>query len=49
MKKPNILLIISDEHRADISSFEHDSIIRMPNLDALASYGTYKRMPRIDT
>ena len=35
-KKPNILFLMSDEHRFDISGFSGNSIIRTPCLDELA-------------
>ena len=41
--KPNILFLMSDEHRADITRFEGNSIIRTPNLDQLAATGTVFR------
>ena len=37
MKKyPNILFLMSDEHRFDVSGFMGNSIVRTPNLDKLA-------------
>lgn len=38
-ERPNILLIISDEHRAAITGCYGNGIVRTPNLDALASRG----------
>ena len=35
-KKPNILFLMSDEHRFDISGFAGNPIIRTPHLDHLA-------------
>lgn len=37
--RPNILFLMSDEHRFDISGFAGNSIIRTPNLDRLAKDG----------
>ncbi|MDD3429740.1 MAG: sulfatase-like hydrolase/transferase [Oscillospiraceae bacterium] len=36
-KKPNILLIMADELRADTTGFGGNPIVRTPNLDALAA------------
>ena len=36
MKKPNILILMSDEHRADIAGYNGNTIVRTPTLDALA-------------
>lgn len=38
-KKPNVLILMSDEHRADVSGFAGDKVIRTPNLDWLAETG----------
>jgi choline-sulfatase len=38
--RPNILFLMSDEHRADVAGFAGNSIVRTPNLDWLASTGT---------
>jgi len=38
-KKPNILFIFPDQHRADVMGCAGDPIIRTPNLDALAAEG----------
>lgn len=35
-KRPNILLLMSDEHRFDISGFMGNTLVRTPNLDRLA-------------
>lgn len=37
--KPNIIMIFSDSHRADVLGCYGNSIIRTPNLDRLASEG----------
>ena len=37
--KPNILLIISDEHNAAVMGCAGDKVIRTPNIDALAKRG----------
>ena len=39
-KKPNILVIMSDEHNAQVLGCAGNSIIHTPNLDALAAKGT---------
>lgn len=39
MKKPNILFLMSDEHRADVAGYENNTVIRTPNLDKLAEEG----------
>ena len=33
---PNILFIITDQHRADHVGFMGNNVVRTPNLDALA-------------
>jgi choline-sulfatase len=38
-KKPNILFLMSDEHRADVTGYEGNSVIRTANLDWLAKTG----------
>lgn len=38
-KRPNILILMTDEHRADVLGYEGNSIIRTPNIDKLASRG----------
>jgi choline-sulfatase len=38
-KKPNILFLMSDEHRADVTGYEGNRVIRTPNLDRLAEGG----------
>ena len=42
-KFPNILMLVSDEHRADVLGVENNPIVRTPNLDGLANRGTYFR------
>ncbi|MEE4201316.1 sulfatase-like hydrolase/transferase [Erythrobacter sp.] len=39
MSRPNILVIMTDQHRADHTGFGGNRIVRTPNLDALASRG----------
>lgn len=39
IKKPNILFLMSDEHRADVTGFAGNSVIRTPHLDHLAQTG----------
>ena len=38
-ERPNILFLMSDQHRADIAGFQGDSIVRTPVLDELARTG----------
>ncbi len=38
-KMPNILFLMSDEHRADVTGYEGDTVVRTPTLDALAQDG----------
>lgn len=38
-KKPNILFLMSDEHRADVTSYEGNSVIRTSVLNELARTG----------
>ncbi len=38
-KMPNILFLMSDEHRADVTGYEGDAVVRTPTLDALAQGG----------
>ena len=39
MSRPNILFLMSDEHRADVVGFGGDAVVRTPRLDALAETG----------
>ncbi|NLF38301.1 sulfatase-like hydrolase/transferase [bacterium] len=39
MKRPHILFLMSDEHRADVAGFAGNAIVRTPVLDRLASTG----------
>lgn len=39
-KKPNILFLMSDEHRPDVVGYAGNDVIRTPTLDALAASGT---------
>ncbi len=39
MTQPNVLFIITDQHRADHVGFAGNEVVRTPNLDALASRG----------
>lgn len=43
MKRPNILFLMSDEHRADVTGYEGNSVIRTPILDELARTGVVFR------
>lgn len=38
--RPNILLLITDQHRADHTGFGGNGVVRTPNLDALAARST---------
>ena len=38
-KHPNILLLMSDEHRADVAGYVGDAVVRTPTLDRLAETG----------
>jgi len=38
-RPPNILFLLSDEHRADVAGFAGNDVVRTPNLDRLASTG----------
>lgn len=38
-KRPNILFLMSDEHRHDVSGFSGNDIVRTPHLDSLAKSG----------
>ena len=38
-RRPNLLLIITDQQRADHVGFGGNEILRTPNLDALAARG----------
>jgi choline-sulfatase len=38
-KPPNILFLMSDEHRADIAGFAGDDVVRTPHLDWLSRTG----------
>ena len=43
MKPPNVLLLMSDEHRADVTGFAGNAVIRTPVLDELARSGVVFR------
>lgn len=38
-RQPNLILIISDQHNADVLGCAGDAVVRTPNLDALAAGG----------
>ena len=40
MKKPNILVICSDQHHAKMSGYAGHPVVKTPNLDRLAAEGT---------
>ncbi len=42
-KRPNILFLMSDEHRPDVTGYQGNSVIRTPVLDELARTGTVFR------
>lgn len=42
-KQPNILFLMSDEHRADVTGYEGNPIVRTPVLDDLARTGVVFR------
>ena len=42
-RKPHILLLINDEHRADVLPIESNAHIRTPNLDQIIDRGFYFR------
>lgn len=39
MKRPNVLFLMSDEHRADVTGYAGNDIVRTPILDELARTG----------
>lgn len=41
--RPNILFLMSDEHRPDVVGYEGDDVVRTPVLDSLAETGTVFR------
>lgn len=43
MQRPNILFLMSDEHRADVTGYEGNSVVRTPTLDHLAETGVVFR------
>ncbi len=43
VNRPNILFLMSDEHRADVTGYEGNEIIRTPVLDELARTGVVFR------
>ncbi|MCC5790573.1 MAG: sulfatase-like hydrolase/transferase [Opitutales bacterium] len=42
-KRPNILFLMSDEHRPDVTGYEGNKVIRTPTLDRLAREGVVFR------
>jgi arylsulfatase A-like enzyme len=40
LRRPNVLLLITDQQRADHAGFMGNDVVRTPNLDALATRGT---------
>lgn len=43
VKRPNILFLMSDEHRADVGGYEGNTVVRTPVLDELARTGVVFR------
>ena len=41
--RPNVLFLMSDEHRADVTGYEGNDVIRTPTLDFLAETGVVFR------
>ncbi len=39
-KRPNVLFVITDQHRADHVGFMGNDVVRTPNLDSIAARGT---------
>ncbi len=39
MERPNILLIVSDEHNSEVGGFAGDPVVKTPALDSIASNG----------
>ncbi len=39
-QQPNILIVYSDQHRAEVLGCAGDSVVVTPNIDRLASEGT---------
>lgn len=39
-ERPNVLVIVTDQHRADHVGFAGNSVVRTPHLDAIAGRGT---------
>ena len=35
--RPNILFLMSDQHRADVAGYEDNPVVRTPTLDRLAA------------
>lgn len=42
-KRPNILFLMSDQHRADVAGYAGDQVVRTPTLDELARTGVVFR------
>jgi choline-sulfatase len=42
-KRPNILFLMSDQHRADVTGYAGNAVVRTPNLDRLANTGVVFR------
>lgn len=39
IEKPNVLILMSDEHRSDVAGFAGDPVVRTPTMDWLAQSG----------
>jgi alpha-L-rhamnosidase len=48
-KKPNIIFILTDDHRWDVMGYAGNKIIRTPQMDRLASEGTWFRNAFVTT
>jgi choline-sulfatase len=35
-ERPNVLFLMTDEHRADVTGYERNDVVRTPTLDKLA-------------
>ena len=38
-KRPNVLLLVSDEHHYAVGGYAGDELVSTPNLDAIAARG----------
>lgn len=49
IEEPNIILIITDDHRADAMGYSGNEIIKTPEMDKLASEGVYFHTAMVTT